>query len=101
MKNTTMTGETKAGSPVLTIFDLVPTVPTTLELIEKLEGLLTRYVFFKGTGTGQLIAIWVLGTYIYDIFYYYGYLWLNSPRKRCGKSLLLEILAKICHNATP
>src|SRR5438067_833505 len=99
MKNTTITGEeTKTDSPVLTIFDLVTTVPTTLELIDRLEGLLTRHVFFKCQGLAHLIAIWVLGTYLYGVFYYYGYLWLNSPEKRCGKSLLLEILTRICHN---
>ncbi len=42
----------------------------------------------------------MLGTYVYELFTFYGYLWINSPVKRCGKSLLEDILSKLCHKAT-
>jgi hypothetical protein len=34
------------------------------------------------------------------VFRYYGYLWVNSLVKRCGKSLLLDLLSMLCFNAT-
>jgi hypothetical protein len=83
------------------VIDLYPVIPRTADLIFTLSDLLTRHVFFKDERIPVLIAVWVLGTYLYDVFSYYGYLWLNSPVKRCGKSLVLDILQHLCANATP
>lgn len=87
-----------AGAPVV---DLYPTIPLTRDLILKIADLLKRHVFFKDQRLPLLIATWVLGTYVYDLFTFFGYLWINSPVKRCGKSLLEDILSHLCHKATP
>ena len=42
----------------------------------------------------------MLGTYVFSVFQYYGYLWLTSPERRCGKTRALDILAWLCFHAT-
>jgi hypothetical protein len=86
-----------AGAEVI---DLYPPVPLTADLIRRVKDLLRRHIFFKDERLPLLIATWVLGSYVYDPFTFFGYLWINSPVKRCGKSLLEEILSKLCCQAT-
>ncbi len=81
--------------------DLYPPVPRTADLIFEIRNLLTRHLFFKNRRSALLIAVWILGTYIYQSFAVFGYLWANSAEKRSGKSRLLEILEKLTSNATP
>jgi hypothetical protein len=76
-------------------------VRRTADLIFEIQALLLQHVFFKERRYALLIAVWVVGTYVYDLFTFYGYLWLNSPEKRCGKSLLMDVLEKVASNATP
>jgi len=80
--------------------DLYPQVPLTTDLILEVSGLLSRHIFFKDKRLPLLIATWILGTYVYDLFMFFGYLWINSPVKRCGKSLLQDILSQLCFQAT-
>jgi hypothetical protein len=81
--------------------NLYPPIPRAADLIFEIEGLLLRHVFFKEQRYALLIAVWVLGTYVFDVFTFFGYLWLNSPEKRCGKSLLMDVLQSIAAKATP
>lgn len=81
--------------------NLYPPIPRAADLIFAIEALLLRHVFFKDKRYALLIAVWSLGTYLYDVFSFFGYLWLNSPEKRCGKSLLMDILEKVTAKATP
>lgn len=74
---------------------------TTQELIGKIENLLKRHFFFRDWRVPLLIAVWVLGTYVYRIFTFFGYIWITSPFKRCGKSRLLDFLSYVCSNSTP
>jgi hypothetical protein len=74
--------------------------PRAADLIREIAALLLRHIVFKDTRYALLIATWVLGTYIHKCFTFYGYLHINSPTKRCGKSLLEDILAQLCCNAT-
>jgi len=90
--------EAIAAVPVV---DLYPPIPLASELILRTRDLVTRHVFFKDKRVPLLIATWVLGTYVYDVFTWFGYLWITSPVKRCGKSLLLDILRYLCWRSTP
>lgn len=81
--------------------ELFPVVPRTAELIFRIQELLLRHVVFKDSRFALLIATWVLGSSLFDVFRFFAYLWFNSPEKRCGKSLVLDILKEICLNATP
>jgi len=92
--------ELEAAIEAAAVIDLYPSIPLSYELISRIVDLLRRHVFFKDDRIPLLIAIWVLGTYVYDIFTYFGYLWLNSPVKRCGKSLLEDILSHLSFKAT-
>lgn len=92
--------ELEAAIEAAAVIDLYPPVPLTYDLISKVADLLGRHVFFKDKRIPLLIATWVLGTYVYETFTYFGYLWLNSPVKRCGKSLLEDILSNVCCRAT-
>lgn len=94
-------GELEAAVARSSVIDPYPAMPLTEDLILKIADLLRRHVFFKDERLSLLIATWVLGTYVYDVFTFFGYLWINSPVKRCGKSLLEDILSQLCYKATP
>jgi len=70
----------------------------TFELIDKIQRLLKRHVYFSDPDTALLIAVWVLGSYLYKEFTYYGYLWITSATKGSGKTLLLDILSHLSNN---
>lgn len=82
------------------VIDLYPKIPPTIDLIISIFDLLNRHIFFKDKRVPLLIATWVLATYVYDLFTFFGYLWINSPVKRCGKSLLEDVLSQLCCKAT-
>ena len=69
-------------------------------LLNRIQTLFADHVIFRDSRIPTLLAVWVLGTYFFKVFRYYGYLWVNSFVKRCGKSLLLDILSMLCFNAT-
>ena len=73
----------------------------TADLIFRLEEILLRHIVFKDKRYALLIAVWILGSSVFSVFTFFGYVWLNSPVKRCGKSLLLDILHELCLDATP
>lgn len=75
------------------------TVPGHL-LIERLQQFLRRFVVFHDVRTPLVVAIWIMGTYVYILFRHYGYLLIRSPEKRCGKSLLEMLLSCLTFNAT-
>jgi hypothetical protein len=70
------------------------------DLLNRIKTLFADHVVFKDSRIPLLLTVWVLGTYLFELFRYFGYLWANSPFKRCGKTLLLDILALISFNAT-
>jgi hypothetical protein len=71
------------------------------DLLNRIQTLFRDHVIFRDARIPSLLAVWVLGTYLFKVFRFYGYLWINSPVKRCGKSLLLDILSFVCFNSTP
>jgi hypothetical protein len=60
-----------------------------------------RYVVLPDRRTALWIAAWALGTWCYRAFRVFPYLSIRSPEKRCGKSRLLGLLARVCFNASP
>jgi len=71
----------------------------TLSLLRNLQDLLARRVVFPDRRYPLVIALWVMGTYVFRIFEAYPYLWIRSPAKRCGKTRLLDTLARLAFNA--
>jgi hypothetical protein len=71
------------------------------ELHGRLSRLFSDHVIFQDARIPGLLATWVIGTYMYKSFPYYGYLLFISPVKRCAKTLAEDLLSCVCHNATP
>jgi hypothetical protein len=70
------------------------------EVITRVRELLVTHVQFSETWQADLISLWVTGTFMYSLFAVFGYLHITSAGKRCGKTLLLDMLAHLCFNAT-
>ena len=68
------------------------------EVLEFLAAYLKRFIVFPDTWWPQVLATWVLGTYLYPIFQTYPYLHITSPEPGCGKSLLGQIIANLSFN---
>lgn len=71
-----------------------PPVADTGELLDLIARTVRRFVVL---GQDQLhaIALWVLHTYAIEAADTTPYLSITSPEKRCGKSLLLDVLSEI------
>ena len=67
------------------------------ELYNSVFSYITRYVYFTDSSHAHFLALWVMGTYLFRVFRYYPYVWVNAE-KGSGKSLLLEVLSEICFN---
>jgi hypothetical protein len=70
------------------------------EVITQVRELLVKHVRFAETWQVDLIALWVTGTFMHSLFPVFGYLHITSAAKRCGKTLLLDLLGHLCFNAT-
>ena len=73
----------------------------SVELFEALRKFIQRRVIFIHECVPTMLALWLMGTYCYALFNYFGYVWLTSLGPSCGKSLLAEILSMVAFNATP
>jgi hypothetical protein len=71
----------------------LPAVPLLRggKLIRKLELFFQRRVILP-SGIALVIALWVVGTHLYESFDVFPYLCITSPAKRCGKTLLAELI---------
>ena len=72
-----------------------------VELFEALRVFIQRRVIFTQACVSTVLALWVMGTYCYELFHYYGYVWLTSLGPGCGKSVVAKILSMLAFNATP
>jgi Protein of unknown function (DUF3631)/CHC2 zinc finger len=64
------------------------------KLVRKLEMFLQKRVILP-TGLAFVIALWMIGTYLSEVFDCYPYLCITSPTKRCGKTLLAELIGLV------
>ena len=69
-------------------------------LLNRIQALFTDHIIFRDDRIPTLLGVWILGTYFFKVFRFYGYVWVNSPVKRCGKSLLLDIISFVAFNST-
>lgn len=64
-------------------------------LIRRIEMFIRRYFYAEDENIYKVLALWVYGTYCYELFGQYPYLFLNGP-KGSGKTVLdvcLDLLA--------
>jgi hypothetical protein len=87
------------GGKVLTLYDAqAGEVPKDGDaLLRDVENFISRFVVLPSRARLPL-ALWSLGTHLFDVFDSFAYLVITSPTPRCGKSRVLEILALLCAN---
>jgi hypothetical protein len=67
-------------------------------LLRDVEHFISRFVVLPARMLLPL-ALWSLGTHLFDAFDSFTYLVITSPTPRCGKSRVQEILALLCANS--
>ena len=67
------------------------------EIFTQIENYLRTYIYLPDERCYTVIALWVMGTYVFRIFRYFPYIHLHAE-KASGKTTLMEILEKICFN---
>lgn len=71
-----------------------------LRLFNDLAALFRDHVHWVAPALPALLAVWVMATYVFQVFAFFPYISLNSANKRSGKSLVEEILSWLAFNAT-
>jgi hypothetical protein len=69
-------------------------------LFDQIRALLTAFVHFDDPQMPTLITLWIMGTHLYSVFNYYGYLFFHSLKKRSGKTRVLEVIGHLAFEAT-
>src|SRR5437867_378178 len=65
-------------------------------LLDELRGLFERYVVLPKGGP-EMLALWTVHTYGWQLRDVTTYVGVSSPEKRCGKTTLLGVLSKLVH----
>lgn len=66
-------------------------------LYQKVYDYIKRFICFPDEAYLHYTVLWVMGTYVFMLFRYYPYVWLNAE-KGSGKTILMEILSTIAFN---
>lgn len=64
-------------------------------LLDQIERCLSRYIVFPMAAQPVAIALWVAHAWALDAFDFTPYIHIQSPEKRCGKSLVLDVLEQL------
>lgn len=68
-------------------------------LIEKLSAWYGGYLYLADPDVPLILALWSIGTWVFDQFYSFPYLAVTASVKGAGKSRVLELLNGTCRNA--
>ena len=68
--------------------------PDGAQLLRDVEDWVRRYVVLP-EGAPLVISAWVLYTHVVDAFVVTPYLLVTSPERRCGKTLLFDLLREV------
>jgi uncharacterized protein DUF3631 len=66
-------------------------------LLHEIENFVSRFVVLPPDALLPL-ALWIIGTYIFDAFEAFPYLVLLSPEKGCGKTRTTEVIEQLAAN---
>jgi hypothetical protein len=69
------------------------------KIFNRVHAYLTSQIHFTEDWQPVVVALWVMGTYLYRQFPCYGHLWLNSLTTHSGKTKLLNVLHALCDKA--
>ncbi len=73
---------------------------TQATVVDRVAQFVERFVYLPDRNVYQLIATWIIGTYLIPSFEYFGYLFIHSPEPACGKSRLLEVLHELVNKSS-
>lgn len=69
-----------------------PQVPDLGDALDDLVAFLDRFMYFEKPEQTDAVALWIVGTYVFEAFDVVPYLNPKSSEKRAGKTLLLEAI---------
>jgi hypothetical protein len=76
----------------------VPKPPGLGTLLDDICAFVRHYISFTSEAQPAVIALWIAHTWFVDAFEFTPYLHIFSPTRSCGKSHLLECIAKLVRN---
>jgi hypothetical protein len=76
----------------------VPKPPGLGTLLDEICAFMRRYISFTSEAQPAVIALWIVHTWFVDCFEFTPYLHIFSPTRSCGKSHLLDCIAKLVRN---
>ena len=74
--------------------------PSGPHLVGRIKKLLYKYLYLEDPRLYTLVALWIIGTYLYSIFGHYGYLFFFSMLMRSGKTRTIELLSHLAFQAS-
>ena len=69
-------------------------------LLRPCVELLRSYLHLQDERQYSLLAVWSIGSYVYQLFSHFGYLFFHSRFPRSGKTRAEEVLSHLCFDAT-
>jgi hypothetical protein len=69
------------------------------KLVDKIAGWFGSYLFCSDPDLPLVLAMWGIGSWVFDRFYTWPYLVVTAATKGAGKSRVLELEKVICRNA--
>lgn len=72
--------------------------PSPLEAYLETRRLLDSYLDFRDEETSDILALWIMGTYLYPLFEAFPYIAIQGP-KNSGKTKTLTLIGKLGFNA--
>ena len=76
----------------------VPKPPSLGTLLDEICAFVRQYISFTSEAQPAVIALWIVHTWFVDCFEFTPYLHIFSPTRSCGKSHLLDCIAKLARN---
>ena len=71
------------------------------ELLEEITAYIRKYVYFNNPEIAPVIALWIVQTYCFHLFYYCGYIAIRSELPGSGKTRLLDVFSALCWGNPP
>ena len=90
-----LTQEAHGRGVKLAIPDPWPHPVTLLDVLGEVVAVIRRHVILA-PDTAEIVALWIVHTWVFDRFEHTPRLGITSPSRQCGKSTLLEVLRALC-----
>jgi Protein of unknown function (DUF3631) len=69
------------------------------QLLDEVHGTLIKYIAFANKHQPVAVTLWIVATHALVAWQHATRLIITSPRKRCGKSRLLDVVAGLAYSA--